>query len=87
MIEDSIQLRRFAEKGDEEAFRELVNRHFNLVFGTALRQANGDAGLAEDIAQTVFTDLARKAPLLPREVILAGWLYEASRFAAGLAVR
>ncbi|EEF57789.1 RNA polymerase sigma factor [Pedosphaera parvula] len=87
MTEDSIQLHRFVEKGDEEAFRELVGRHFNLVYGTALRQANGDASLAEDITQTVFTDLARKAPLLPREIILAGWLYEATRFAAAKAIR
>jgi RNA polymerase sigma factor (sigma-70 family) len=87
MTEDSIQLRRFVEKADEEAFRELVNEHFNLVYGTALRQANGDASLAEDIAQTVFTDLARKARLLPREVILSGWLYEATRFSAAKAIR
>jgi RNA polymerase sigma factor (sigma-70 family) len=87
MTEDAVQLRQFVEKGDEAAFRELVGRHFNLVYGTALRQTNGDASLAEDVAQTVFTDLARKAKWLPREVILAGWLYAATRFAAAKAVR
>ncbi len=87
MTEDALQLRRFVGTGDEEAFRELVSRHFALVYGTAIRQANGDASLAEDVAQTVFTDLARKAKLLPRKVILAGWLYEATRFAAAKAVR
>ncbi len=87
MTEDATQLRRFVEKGDEDAFRELVSRHFDLVYGTALRSTNHDASLAEDVTQTVFTDLARKARLLPREVILAGWLYRTTRFVAAKAVR
>jgi RNA polymerase sigma factor (sigma-70 family) len=87
MTEDAAQLRRFVENGDEAAFGKLVSSHFNLVYGTALRVVNYDASLAEDVAQTVFTDLARKAKLLPRNLILAGWLHEAARFAAAKAVR
>jgi len=87
MTEDAVQLRRFVEKGDEQAFSEMVCRHFDLVYRTALRRTNGDAGLSEDVAQTVFTDLARKARFMPREIILAGWLHEAARFAAAKAVR
>ncbi len=87
MTEDAAYLVQFIEKSDEEAFRELVVRHFGLVYGTALRLTNQDAALAEDVAQAVFTDLARKAGRLSRDVILTGWLYQATRFAAAKAVR
>lgn len=87
MTEDSVELRRFVENGDEEAFRKLVERHAGLVYGTALRLTNRDASLAEDVMQSVFTDLARKAAILPRGIILAGWLYQSTRFAAAKTVR
>ena len=87
MTDDTVQLRQFVESGDEEAFRALVDRHFNLVYGTALRLTNGDSSLAQDVAQTVFSDLARKAGYLSQNVLLAGWLYQAARFSAAKAVR
>ena len=87
MTEDAQQLARFAKNGDETAFRELVGSHFDLVYSAALRQLNGDTHLAEDVAQMVFTDLARKAGVLPRGIVVAGWLYEAARRAAANAVR
>jgi RNA polymerase sigma factor (sigma-70 family) len=68
-------LRAYSKTGSERAFRELVERHVDLVYSTALRKVAGDSHLAQDIAQTVFCDLARKAPALPPGVILAGWLY------------
>src|SRR5689334_16527044 len=87
MTDDAVELRQFVETGDEEAFCKLVSRHFNLVYATALRLTNGDASLAEDVSQTVFTDLARKAAHLPGGIILPGWLYQATRFAGAKAVR
>ena len=59
MTPDSELLARFARTKAEDAFAELVKRHVNLVYSAALRQANGDAHLAQDVAQTVFADLAR----------------------------
>lgn len=86
--DDATDLRRFAEDGDEGAFAALVRRHLGLVYSAALRQLNGDAHLAQDVAQSVFTDLARKAgALAPRAATLAGWLYTSTHHAAAHAVR
>lgn len=87
MIDDAQLLRRYAEDRTEEAFAELVRRHLNLVYSAALRQTNGDAHLARDVAQLVFTDLARKAAALAEHRVLAGWLFTSTRFAAAKLVR
>jgi len=87
MTDDYQLLRRYAEESSEEAFRELVARNLNLVYSIALRRTGGDSQLAQDVAQLVFADFARKAASLPRNVVIAGWLHRASRFAAAQAVR
>jgi RNA polymerase sigma factor (sigma-70 family) len=87
MTPDSELLRRFAKTNSEDAFAELVKRHVNLVYSAALRQMNGDEHLAKDVAQMVFTDLARKAGSLSRREILTGWLYTSAHFAAAKIVR
>ena len=87
MLEDAELLRRYAASHAEGDFAELVRRHVNLVYSAALRQVNGDAHLAQDITQLVFTDLARKAESLASHRVLAGWLFTSTRFAAAKAVR
>ncbi|MGO9000907.1 MAG: RNA polymerase sigma factor [Limisphaerales bacterium] len=87
MTPDAELLRRYAGTHSEEAFAELVQRHVNLVYSAALRQVNGDAHLAQDVAQAVFTDLARKANSLSRRETLTGWLYTSAHFAAAKIVR
>src|SRR5206468_4836074 len=87
MLDDHQLLRRYANDGSEAAFAELVSRYVNLVYSAALRRAGGDEHLAQDVAQLVFTDLARKARSLPHEVVLAGWLHRATRFAAAQLIR
>ena len=78
-------LRDYAEHGHEAAFREIVSRHADVVYASALRQA-GSPDLARDITQSVFTDLARKARslagTLTGDASLLGWLYRSTRFAA-----
>src|SRR5665213_2479675 len=73
----------YARHGSEPAFGEIVARYTNLIYSTVLRQV-GSAAVAEDVAQCVFTDLARKAPVLARQLpengTLVGWLYRSSRF-------
>jgi RNA polymerase sigma factor (sigma-70 family) len=75
-------LREYAATGAETAFACLVERHVDLVYSAALRQTNNNHAMAQDVAQAVFTILARKAPSLRRETVLAGWLFRAVRFAA-----
>jgi DNA-directed RNA polymerase specialized sigma24 family protein len=87
MIEDAELLRRYAEEKSEGAFAELVQRHLGLVYACALRRVAGDAQMAEDVTQLVFTDVARHAVALRRQPVLAGWLFTSTRFAAAKAMR
>jgi RNA polymerase sigma factor (sigma-70 family) len=78
-------LRDYAASRDESAFREIVTRHADLVYSSALRQM-GSPDLAADVVQSVFVDLARKAKSVadgfPAEASLVGWLYRGTRYAA-----
>jgi RNA polymerase sigma factor (sigma-70 family) len=87
MTPDSELLRQFAQTNSGDAFAELVKRHVSLVYSAALRQVNGDEHLAKDVAQIVFTGLARKAGSLSRRESLTGWLYTSAHFAAAKIVR
>ncbi len=87
MTDDAELLRRYADEKSEQAFAELVRRHLGLVYHAALRQCGGDAHRAQDVAQAVFTDVARKARSLARRPALAGWLHTSTRYAAAQAVR
>jgi RNA polymerase sigma factor (sigma-70 family) len=82
---DAELLRDYAENARESAFREIVARYADLVYSSALRQV-ASPDLARDVAQSVFTDLARKAAPLAKKLAenssLVGWLYRSTRFAA-----
>src|SRR5687767_12201873 len=80
-------LRDYADTGSDTAFRELVSRYIDLVYSVARRRVDGDTQLAEEISQSVFIDLARKARTLPREILLGGWLHRHTCFVAGTMVR
>jgi RNA polymerase sigma factor (sigma-70 family) len=87
METDAQLLRRFGVERSEAAFTELVHRHVGRVYGVALRKVGGDAHLAQDIAQTVFISLARKARRLAGREAIGGWLYQATHLAAIEALR
>jgi RNA polymerase sigma factor (sigma-70 family) len=75
MTDHRTLLAEYAANGSEEAFRELVARYIDLVYSTAVRLVNGDTHRAEDVAQTVFADLARLAGKFSKDVMLGGWLH------------
>jgi RNA polymerase sigma factor (sigma-70 family) len=81
MADDIELLRRYVKDGAQAAFSELVQRNLPFVYSTALRQVGG-THRAEDVVQTVFTDLARKAGSVSRRSDLTGWLYISTCFAA-----
>lgn len=85
METDSELLRRFANTGEEAAFSLLVTRHAGMVQGVAVR-CTRDRSLAEEVTQTVFTILVRKARSLQHEC-LAGWLQRTTFLEAGNARR
>ena len=73
-MQDAELLRAYAEKGDESAFGELVRRYVDLVYSTALRHVSGESSLAEEITQTVFVLVARRANRLLTHPSVAGWI-------------
>ena len=87
MIDNRQLLADYVRNHSESAFGELVARHLDLVYSTALRLLNGDAHRAEDVAQIVFTDLAKTAGTLAPEVMLGGWLHRHTCFVAANTIR
>ena len=78
---DHELLELFAREGSQDAFTEVVRRYLNLVYSAALRQVRSPE-LAEEVAQTAFTQLARHAARLAPDTILSAWLYQVTRHAA-----
>src|SRR3990170_1965940 len=79
MSDTDLQLlARYTRDRAEDAFAELVRRHLTLVFSAALRQVRSPQ-LAEEVAQSAFTDLARSAHRLAPDTVLTAWLYQVTR--------
>jgi RNA polymerase sigma factor (sigma-70 family) len=79
MSDTDLQLlARYTRQHADDAFAELVRRHLDLVFSAALRQVRSPQ-LAEEVAQSAFTDLARQAHRLAPDTILSAWLYQVTR--------
>lgn len=68
-------LRAFVRTGDQGAFADVVRRHLDLVYATALRKVE-NTGAAEEVAQNVFSALAGKAWRFASDDSLPAWLYK-----------
>ena len=87
MMDSQQLLVDYAKNGSETAFRELVSRYIDLVYSTAFRLVDGDSHRAQDVAQTVFMDLAQQALKLSGDAMLGGWLHRHTCFAAAKVLR
>ena len=87
-MSDDELLQRFLASGSdgERAFAALVEKYAGLVFTIALRRI-GNREVAEEIAQNVFTILARKAWRIRAEAGLASWLHRATMLEAAKHLR
>jgi uncharacterized protein (TIGR03435 family) len=85
-LADMDLVAQFVRNNSEDAFAQLVERHINLVYSSALRQV-GDPHLAQDISQAVFIILSKKAATLGKGTIVSAWLYRTTRFAAADALK
>jgi RNA polymerase sigma factor (sigma-70 family) len=79
-MDDWQLLKEYAAGNSEEAFRALADRYAGMVYHAALRQT-GNPHTAEEITQAVFIALAQKAGRIPKQTVLYGWLFRATRFA------
>jgi DNA-directed RNA polymerase specialized sigma24 family protein len=75
--QDFELLQRFTREGEQSAFTDLVRRHLDLVFATALRKLE-DPGVAQEVSQNVFAALARKAWRFAPDDSLPAWLHKAA---------
>jgi RNA polymerase sigma-70 factor (ECF subfamily) len=72
---DMSLLHRFADKGDEDAFSEIVRRYAGVVF-CACHRVLRDRGWAEDVAQETFFRLVKCPDRVSQS--LGGWLHRAA---------
>ena len=64
--------------GDNDAFRELIERHQRAVINT-IHRAIGDAWEAEDLAQRVFLQVHRSAKRYKATAKFTTWLFTITR--------
>ncbi len=72
--------------GDPQAFEEIVRRHGALVLAVC-RRVLGQTGEAEEVMQSVFLMLSRKAAELVSKNDLAGWMHRSAWYAATVVLR
>jgi RNA polymerase sigma factor (sigma-70 family) len=82
----SDRLNEYVRTGSSDAFRHLVQEHVDAVYSQCLRQLRQSAW-AEDVTQTVFILLARKAGKISANAVLEGWLFNATRYSCAHALR
>jgi len=66
------------QRGDRQAFAELVRRHGRRVYNFVLRQLR-DGTLAEDVTQETFLRVVQSAAQFKNEARFSTWLYSIVR--------
>ncbi len=73
-LPDDTELVERAQKGDKDAFGELVERHESKVFGLCIKML-GNAEDAEDCLQEVFIKAFEALPHFRQEARFSTWIY------------
>ena len=71
---DERELVARCQRGDDNAFAELVDRYKNLVYAMIYRMMS-DRTQVEDLAQDVFLKVHRGLPYFRGEARLSTWIY------------
>ncbi len=77
-MSDLELLQQYTRTNSQDAFAALVERHVHFVYSAARRQVRSPE-LADEIAQSVFLDLARQGHRLDATQPLAAWLFLVTR--------
>ena len=77
---DQLLARRAAD-GDRQAFKEIVERYKQLMFGVA-KSVLGDSPAAEDVVQDAFIKAYKALPDYRGDAQLSSWLYRITYSAA-----
>ncbi len=75
-MKPEVLLKAFVLHQSEDGFVELVASTVNEVYSTALRIVQGPPHLVEEVVLRVYWELARKAPRVGEDFVLATWLRE-----------
>ncbi|MBI5725531.1 MAG: sigma-70 family RNA polymerase sigma factor [Planctomycetes bacterium] len=86
-LTDAQLLQLFADRQDNDAFRELFHRHYRFVWSACRRRLCGREHLAEDAVQAVFLVLFRHAGRIRNGCALSAWLYQTARSASNQILR
>jgi len=65
--------------GDEEAFRQLIERHQDRVYGTVAKMLGGTGPDVEELAQEIFLRVWRAAPRYQVKAKFTTWLMTITR--------
>ena len=78
MTRDEDLMARIAT-GDEEAFRQLIERHQDRVYGTVAKMIGGTGPDVEELAQEIFLRVWRAAPRYQVRAKFTTWLMTITR--------
>ena len=79
IAQPDIELLRRAQRGDEAAFRSLVEAYHGTMFNYVLRMVGNDRALAEDLCQEIFLRVYQGLPGFNLRCRFTTWLFQVAK--------